>query len=154
MAGARVLLTLLSRNHPCTQFVQRAVVETTEPYATIPDCIMIDDANAAQVCGVPGTGVFQVGQPAAKGPVTPLATGVPRRISDLIGGGNPHAAVATNVYWMCCRAIKPDATRRLPNRTLTSVQAGPHNFDEAREKVAAATGYKPSEVVARRGRWR
>lgn len=147
--GATVILDWLLRDHPEMASVNSEVVESFGPYDVIPDYQFTGDVQAAQICDVSGTGLFRVGQSKLVPPAVPFATGVNRRISQIIG--SKKMAFGTNIYWVCCRATKVDSNKPTDRITSTTVSSGQ---SKAREKIARDTGLKPSEVIAKGRTWR
>lgn len=149
MAGARTLLGWLLSDHPFLQYVKdNEVVESFAAYETVPNYLFTGDAKAAEICGVPATGVYRIGQPASNGPVIPMATGRRFRISDFIG--KRDNAFGNNFYWICCRAAQTNSNNT-DRVTATLTTAG---TTKARERVGRDSGLTPSQVVARGGKWR
>lgn len=151
MAGATTLMQWLLCDHPYLDYVlQNEVVETFTAFQTVPNYEFDGDDAAAATCGVPATGVYKIGVPAASGPVITWGSGVTRRMSDFIG--DRDNAFGNNFFWCCCRATLMDTNTDTDRITATTVSI--ENTTKARVQLQRDVGLTPSQVVARGGIWR
>lgn len=132
--------------HPNELGVRNVAVEVKKAWDTVPNYKMTGDAAGSGFRFA--TGVYQVGQTPAAGPVVPVAPGVTRYLSDLIGGNTGKGAIGIHIYWLACRAA-PTKFSGLSAGTEIVTQL--HGSIMAGAQVAAPV--KPSMVLASGNNW-